>query len=474
METSKHLFKELENAEKLFSNGSIKNAQKVVRNVLKDSKSLPKIPNKLRHKLNAAINKSKYYDEISSFAANPKRDELITKINDLIVEPLKNPKKHAHAIHDIQKQWQLLDASSKPASRTQWLKFNELTNKAWESCKEYFDEIKQIKLNNAKERENIIKDISVYVESNVKKWPDSKILVTYLRNMFKKWQTYAPVLDDDLERLKKLYFQIRKPINDEIKKQETINKEKKEILINKVEDINNEDNQICINEFKKLKNEWVKLGPAGKNNDKNLWDKFNKNADRFFAEKKQMINDEIIVIKDLNKQLINGDKSISEIKNELNKIQNSKNTNEFKKINTDLNKELDNIKNNKKKEKIVSYSDIYKALLGKDAINSIPNIFLESIKKSYENKKSDIKQLTYACIKLEVLAGRESLKRDAEIRNSIQLEMLSSKFNKNVTSIPNDLDSILKHFIKHFSLNDEAKTHQNLWKRINKCFESLL
>ena len=474
METSKHLFKELENAEKLFSNGSIKNAQKVVRNVLKDSKSLPKIPNKLRHKLNAAINKSKYFDEMSAFAANPKRDELITKINDLIAEPLKNPKKHAHAIHDIQKQWQLLDASSKPASRTQWLKFNELTNKAWESCKEYFEEIKQIKLNNAKERENIIKDISLYVESNVKKWPDSKILVTYLRNMFKKWQTYAPVLDDDLERLKKLYFQIRKPINDEIKKQETINKEKKEILINKVEDINNEDNQICINEFKKLKNEWVKLGPAGKNNDKNLWDKFNKNADRFFAEKKQMINDEIIVIKDLNKQLINGDKSISEIKNELNKIQSSKNTNEFKKINTDLNKELDKIKNNKKKEKIVSYSDIYKALLGKDAINSIPNIFLESIKKSYENKKSDIKQLTYACIKLEVLAGRESLKRDAEIRNSIQLEMLSSKFNKNVTSIPNDLDSILKHFIKYFSLNDEAKTHQNLWKRINKCFETLL
>jgi len=39
----------------------------------------------------------------------------------------------------------LLDLSSKPASKSQWLKFNELTNKAWEPCKEYFDEIKQIK-----------------------------------------------------------------------------------------------------------------------------------------------------------------------------------------------------------------------------------------------------------------------------------------------------------------------------------------
>ena len=152
---------------------------------------------------------------------------MIAKINHLISEPLKNPRNHAHAIHEIQKQWQLLDISSKPASKAQWLKFNELTNKAWETCKEYFDEIKQIKINNAKERENIIKEIYLYVESNIKKWPDSKKLITYLRNISKKWQTYAPVLDDDLNRLKESYYQAKKPINDEIKNQEIINKEKK-------------------------------------------------------------------------------------------------------------------------------------------------------------------------------------------------------------------------------------------------------
>ena len=92
METSKNLFKELENAEKLFSNGSIKNAQKIIRNVIKDSRSLSKIPNKLRHKINAAINKSKYFDEISSFATNPKREALISKINKLILIHLKNQK----------------------------------------------------------------------------------------------------------------------------------------------------------------------------------------------------------------------------------------------------------------------------------------------------------------------------------------------------------------------------------------------
>ena len=152
METSKDLFKELEIAEKLFLDGSIKIAQKKVRNVINKSRDFKQIPNKLRHKLNAAINKSKYFDDISAFATNPKRDELIAMVSALIEKPLDDPKKHAHAIHDIQGQWQLLDVSSKSASKSQWLKFNELTNKAWESCKEYFEEMKTIKINNATER----------------------------------------------------------------------------------------------------------------------------------------------------------------------------------------------------------------------------------------------------------------------------------------------------------------------------------
>ena len=79
------------------------------------SKALDKIPNKLRHKINAAISKSRYFDEISSFATNPKRNELINKLDDLIRNPNNNPRKHAHKIHEIHTQWQLLDLSSKLA-----------------------------------------------------------------------------------------------------------------------------------------------------------------------------------------------------------------------------------------------------------------------------------------------------------------------------------------------------------------------
>ena len=93
----------------------------------------------------------------------------------------------------------------------------------------------------------------------------------YLQKMFQRWQKFAPVLDQDLNRLKKLYFDARKPINDEIKKQESVNKVQKEALIEKVRNINNEDNRINISEFKKLKQEWEKIGPSGRKNEKDLF-----------------------------------------------------------------------------------------------------------------------------------------------------------------------------------------------------------
>ena len=473
METSQHLFKELETAEKLFSDGSIKNAQKIVRNVLKESKTYKKIPNKLKHKINAALSKSRYFDDISSFAANPKRDELIMNIDELIKNPLNNAKKHAHAIHDIQAQWQLLDLSSKPASKSQWLNFNELTNKAWEPCKEYFDEIKEIKINNAKEREIIINEINDYVQSNRKKWPNSKILIIYLQKMFQKWQKYAPVLDQDLGRLKKIYFDARKPINDEIKKQENANKDKKEALILKVNEINHDDNQLNINEFKKLKEEWEKIGPSGKSVERKLWSEFNKNADRFFAEKKQKINDNINEIIALNEQLNKGMLTPSEVRESLKAFEDIKNTKEYKKITSDIKKQINKFKLKQKDEKINSYRNIFNILIKKDTIENAPSIFIKSINKSYENKKSDMEKLQYACVKLEIMSALDSLKKDKDLRDKIQLELLTNKFNKSELT-PNDTESLINYFIENFSNQDNGTAQQNLWKRINKCIEVIL
>ncbi len=263
-------------------------------------------------------------------------------------------------------------------------------------------------------------------------------------------------------------------INDEIKRQEDENKEKKILLIKKVAEITNDDNEKNISEFIKLKDEWSNIGPAGKKNEKKMWDEFNKNADRFFVERKQKLTDEINKIGDLNKKLNNDEISISEVKLALNEISDAKNTKEFKNINKDIKSKINDINIAKKKERFVAYANIYEVLLGKIEIDKAPSNFINTIQKSLENDESNIDELNYACVKLEILAGIDSLKKDQSIRNNIQLEMLSNKFNKNNVLNINDMDSLINHFINNFSKNDSKTIHANIWKRIIKCVDKLI
>ena len=122
----------------------------------------------------------------------------------------------------------------------------------------------------------------------------------------------------------------------------------------------------------------------------------------------------------------------------------------------------------------MAYKNIYDVLLKKLDVDMAPHTFLDDIKKSYESKKSNIENMRYACIKIEVLAGIESLKKDQEMRNKIQLELLSNKFNKKSQPENDDLHSLIIFFINSFSNHDIKAEHKKLWDRIIASFDKLI
>ena len=472
METKQDLFKQLETIEILFSEGSIKKAQKNLRDALSILKKEKKVPNKLRHKVNFVVAQSRYFDDMSSFAANPKREALIKEISTLVESNHENPKSQANAIHDIQKKWQQLDTSSRPASKDQWLKFNELTNKAWEPCKEFFDELNKVKEQNAQKRYQIINEINSYAENNSTKWPDAKTLIFYLRDKFNEWQEHAPVLDKDLKKLRNDFFNAKKPINDQIKKQEKAIIKIKEDLISKVDLINDDDNDVCIKKFNDLKNEWKKSGSAGRKIDNKLWDKFNKSADRFFTAKKEVIDEEINMANDLLKKLKKNEISVVDVENNIKELTNISKSKELNALRNEIKAQNNALKLEKKKSKLDGYKALFDAFANKKLEDELlPGQIVSKI-KDLNVKKSDSEQVTYSCIKLEIMAGIESLKKDAETRNKIQLEMLTEKFNASGTNL-NTLDSLLIHFFSHLS-NKPSAAEKTLWKRISASIENLI
>ena len=409
---------------------------------------------------------------MSSFAANPKREALIKEISTLVESNHENPKSQANAIHDIQKKWQQLDTSSRPASKDQWLKFNELTNKAWEPCKEFFDELNKVKEQNAQKRYQIINEINSYVENNSTKWPDAKTLIFYLRDKFNEWQEHAPVLDKDLKKLRNDFFNAKKPINDQIKKQEKAVIKIKEDLIAKVNLINDEDNDVCIKKFNDLKNDWKKSGSAGRKIDNKLWDKFNKSADRFFTAKKEVIDEEIKMANDLLKKLKKNEISVVDVENNIKELTNISKSKELNALRNEIKAQNNALKLEKKKNKLDGYKALFDAYANKELEDEmLPGQIVSKI-KDLNVKKSDSEQVTYSCIKLEIMAGIESLKKDAETRNKIQLEMLTQKFNTSSTNL-NTLDSLLIHFFSHLS-NKPSAAEKTLWKRISASIENLI
>ena len=472
METKQDLFKQLETIENLFSEGLIKKAQKNLRDTLSILKNEKKVPNKLRHKVNFVVAQSRYFDDMSSFAANPKREALIKEISALVESNHENPKSQANAIHDIQKKWQQLDTSSRPASKDQWIKFNELTNKAWEPCKEFFDELNKVKEQNAQNRYQIINEINSYVENNSTKWPDAKTLIFYLRDKFNEWQEHAPVLDKDLKKLRNDFFNAKKPINDQIKKQEKAVIKIKEDLIAKVDLINDEDNDVCIKKFNELKNDWKKSGSAGRKIDNKLWDKFNKSADRFFTAKKEVIDEEIKTVNNLLKKLKKNEISVVDVESNIKELTNISKSKELNALRNEIKAQNNALQLEKKKNKLDGYKELFNAY-AKNKLDDekLPSQIVSKI-KDLNVKKSDSEQVTYSCIKLEIMAGIESLKKDAEVRNKIQLEMLTEKFNTTGANL-NTLDSLLIHFFSHLSSKPTA-AEKTLWKRISNSIENLV
>ena len=463
MGSHKDLFQKIEAIESHFNDGSIKAGQKLLKSLNLDLKSLPSVPNKLRHKHNFVLAQSRYFNDVSSFAVNPKRAEMIKEVQALINDSGElKPRDQANKIHEIQTKWQQLDNSSRPASRDQWEEFKTLTDKAWQPCEEFFAELDSIKIENANKRREIIASINSYVQSS--DFKKNKNLYKYLKNQFDEWQKFAPVRDDDFKHLKQEFSAARKPIFDHLKTIESSNRLSKENLITKVCELNHEDNSENIKAFLEIKNQFQRIQSAGRKNDDRLWKELNAAADKFYAEKKAMADEEILLLKKYIKDELSNS-SPNDIESFLQTIKHASKSKEF----TEVNKYLLGIKTKaaeeKKKNKLKDFESLIDKIENLEDMDSIPHKIRQMVEKS--NFNNDKNLLTEAVIEIEIHANVDSLKKDQSIRDKINLKVLQDKFNSNL----NDQEKFyecLEKFFNNLSSKNPNPDEKRLWKRIVK------
>jgi hypothetical protein len=463
VESYKEILKSIEQAELHFEEGAIREGQKLVSRIRHSFNNLEKIPNKLRHKFNFIHAKSKYFDDVSSYAANPKREELIEEAKDLVANKGNlAPRKRANRIHALQGKWQLLDQSSKSASRSQWESFKQLIDKAWEPCAEFFEELNEVKKNNAKNRLKLIEEINQFAAKSNNK--DSiKYLSRFLKNAFTKWQNYSPVSDNDFKTLKQEFSKARKPIFDLIRSIEETNKQLKENLIEEVKNFVAEDSNTGITFFKDTKQKYKAIGPAGFKAEKVLWDEFHKAGDKFFEEEKALQKEQINLISEALSTLKADDSSsIEDAAKALNESSNARKSKEY----IDLKKALESIKSDEKAKIISDSIEMLKSLLPYDGNANLKDLKIDSSiaqaiqTTSYPGNTDTLKKLV---VEIEMLIGKEQTKTEETYKQQIMLEKLQSKFNSG-TSEKDRPTAIVVEFINNSSEKKTA-TQTKLWQR---------
>ena len=471
MERTDQIVELISKANQLFESGVIRDGQKLTREALKLVKVQGKIPNKLKHKLNATVALSRYFDDISSFATNPKRDELVSKIKEIADKPLKNPRKQADEIHKVQAQWQALDQTSKTASQKQWNIFRSYVDKAWLPCGDFFEELNKQKLVNATKKQQVTQDLNEFVQKNNNKFPTIRILRSKLRKFDDSWNSHAPVRDDVFRKLKSDFMDAKKPIFDEINKQNEQIKLKKEQIIESVAKITSEDMDENISKYMNLKKDWNILDKLPHKLEKTLWKKFISSGDRFFEEQnknKQLQLDELnLVLKDLKKYEI---MDLQELLPKFDLINKSK---EYKSLQNQIIKLRNDEKDKRNKESINDLEKLLEYVTEKKDPSDLTN--LDSSYKEIFDYKFDLHskdEILESCIRIEMICNVESLKKDEKIRNQIQLKILTEKFNKAQQTKKEEILLHIKNFFFNLSISKVGATEKNLWKRIIKAIKT--
>lgn len=244
-----------------------------------------KIRADLQEKANTYKDKINELREWKIFAATEQKKQLLTQMQHLIDSKM-HASDRSKRIAAMHKEWKLLGRSNQ--NEELWREFKVLSDKAYEPCKEYFKQRKQLMAENLKQRkalcDQLEKDLSEVSTEVVNISAVNKLLKSAEEN----WKKYAPIEQSKIKSLQKRYYdllnQLRKLRRTEMRDNA---KAKQQCIDEAIALAELDDNRKAMNEAKSLQQRWKLIGPTSFKEDRKYWDEFRAACDKVFEQRNQ-------------------------------------------------------------------------------------------------------------------------------------------------------------------------------------------
>ena len=252
------------------------------------SKLGTKLSDKYHNQLNLRINQLNDLRDWQGYASNPRQLELCESMERL-AETHIEPREKADRIKAMQKEWKSLGGAS---DQSLWQRFKEAADRAYEPCHAFFDEQNQLKKNNSGKREQLIKELSTFIENNDWENADWKAAEKINRQARKEWKEAYPVDFKVNKPMQQQFNELLSAFDEKLDAERNQNLLLKQAIVDKAQElVSLDDLDQAIKDAKNLQQDWQAIGIAPYKKERALWQAFRSACDQVFARRDQRRNE---------------------------------------------------------------------------------------------------------------------------------------------------------------------------------------
>lgn len=222
------------------------------------------------------------------FAVLPKKQAVVEQM-EALVEANIHPDELAERIKSLQQEWKVLCKGGENQDQDLWQRLQTAADKAFEPCRQYFDKKAEEREQNLAKREELISQVSHYL--NAYDWDNAvwKDVEQTMRVARETWQHYWPVPKKKMNSMQTRFDAMLEQIHGKVKAARESIGDAKQKLVDRVEQLAQQaDVAGAINEVKNLQAQWKTLDARvsmGRKQDQKLWKAFRGHCDAIFQKR---------------------------------------------------------------------------------------------------------------------------------------------------------------------------------------------
>lgn len=268
---------------------------------------------KLKVEFDKLTEKVKELQELQSFIALPRKQELLEQLQTLAKEPLEDVIEQGERVKKARADWNSLGKTDSSEDAELNRAFNQACEDAFAPCRAYYAEQEKLRndnllakhklLDELRELHGLVNGDSTQVsseetpdqeEATAEQQTDSKPessdiwskVESGLARITREWRNIGEIDRAELSNINKLYTELTKPLRKQLNASYQSNAERKQSVIEQAKQLfESDDIFAAVNTVKSLQKEWKTIGFAGPANEKLLWKAFREVNDALFSKR---------------------------------------------------------------------------------------------------------------------------------------------------------------------------------------------